>query len=171
MGNETQDNTFTLDCGEDKLSADSWGSIAQILSLATRFPGDNVLQFLFADGTLIVCPQVKVDSSEQFVAAYLSEPLPAWVHNGTAETRYAQLGRMDYSDYLKTAEWDAIKRRKRRQSGNRCQVCNASGVQLDVHHRFYGNRGHELDEDLIVLCHECHGIFEKAGKLKREDDY
>jgi hypothetical protein len=54
------------------------------------------------------------------------------------------------------------------KAGFRCQVCNAYGVQLNVHHRTYERRGAEWDTDLIVLCHDCHEIFHTNGKLAKD---
>ena len=80
--------------------------------------------------------------------------------------RWEGLASMPYREYLKTPEWNDRRKRKLEAVGYACQVCNASGVQLDVHHRTYARRGGELDDDLTVLCHDCHGIFHAAGKVK-----
>lgn len=162
--------TFTLECCETEESAWDWASIAKIVKVAKNHPGKRTLFAKFPTGLLVMFPEVLVSGSEEFVAEFHSgEPLYWGLYNpGT--TRHDELRGMPYREYLQTPEWKETAKRKRRQAGNRCQVCNASGVQLDVHHRTYENRGHELDEDLIVLCHECHGIFEKAGKLKECQD-
>jgi len=39
-----------------------------------------------------------------------------------------------------------------------CQLCNSKD-NLNVHHRTYERRGHELASDLIVLCKQCHKTF------------
>lgn len=72
---------------------------------------------------------------------------------------------MPYSEYLKTPEWQERRIKHLKKSDYRCQLCNMKSVTLNVHHRTYERRGHERDEDLIVLCQECHEIFHKEGKL------
>jgi len=66
------------------------------------------------------------------------------------------LRNLPYSEYLKSHHWGAVKARiKRRKT---CQLCN-SKEGLHVHHRTYERRGEELDEDLVLLCAECHRKF------------
>lgn len=79
-------------------------------------------------------------------------------------TRAEELRTMPYRDYLQTDEWQARRRKHLRDAGYRCQLCNSDG-RLNVHHRTYERRGHELYTDLIVLCEECHDIFHREGKL------
>ena len=74
---------------------------------------------------------------------------------------------MPYEDYLQTPHWKHRREDKLRAAGRRCQVCNRGSRTLDVHHRTYERRGQELDEDLIVLCRECHDIFHKHRRLGR----
>lgn len=80
-------------------------------------------------------------------------------------THLEELHTMPYYDYLKTPEWDARRKRSLRKAGYCCQVCNAKGVRLNVHHRTYERRGYEDDRDLIVLCADCHTIFHENGSL------
>lgn len=75
---------------------------------------------------------------------------------------------MPYYDYLQTPEWQDTRKRAMKRAGFRCQVCNAYGVRLNVHHRTYERRGYEENRDLIVLCENCHGIFHINGKLAGE---
>lgn len=65
------------------------------------------------------------------------------------------LSDMAYSEYLSTEHWKDVRDRALKRAKNRCQLCNgADGLQ--VHHRTYENIGHEHQEDVIVLCRECH---------------
>lgn len=81
------------------------------------------------------------------------------------EDRLRLLKTMLYSEYLQTKEWKNKRALKLEASGYACQICNAAGVQLDVHHRTYERRGAEAGGDLIVLCHSCHGLFHRAGRI------
>ncbi len=69
-----------------------------------------------------------------------------------------ELRAMPYTDYLRTPHWRRRRAAKIRAAGGRCQLCGrgGSGTLLDVHHNTYERLGEERDEDLIVLCRECH---------------
>jgi len=93
----------------------------------------------------------------------LAELKTKWAGMDRAE----YLAKMAYSEYLLTAEWNEIRTRKLESVGYACQMCNASGVLLDVHHRTYERRGRERDEDLTVLCRDCHEAFHASRKLAK----
>jgi len=68
-----------------------------------------------------------------------------------------------YKRYILSDTWKRKSRAAKYRVGYRCQVCNRSSDEdiLDTHHRTYERLGYELDEDLIVLCRRCHGLYEK----------
>lgn len=68
------------------------------------------------------------------------------------------LGRIDYKEYITSPEWKITAQKAKERAGFKCAICNSS-KQLNVHHKTYERLGRELDEDLIVLCHDCHEIF------------
>lgn len=74
----------------------------------------------------------------------------------------------NYYEYIKSKAWRKKAETAKKRAGERCQVCNRSRreVQLDTHHRTYENLGHETRQDLIVLCHDCHELFEKNKKMR-----
>ena len=78
--------------------------------------------------------------------------------------RRAALAAMPYPDYLLTREWRRRRSAALRRAGFRCQVCNAAGPILDVHHRTYERRGAEDAGDLIVLCRLCHEKYHNVLK-------
>ena len=68
----------------------------------------------------------------------------------------------DYKAYLNSPKWQATRKRLYREYEYRCAMCG-SPKNLQVHHITYENIGEEKDEDLTVLCRECHtGLH--AGK-------
>lgn len=75
------------------------------------------------------------------------------------ESNLQRLRVMPYREYLQTDHWAATRGQKLRQAGYACQLCNARGGVLDVHHRTYERRGFEWMGDLIVLCRDCHAKF------------
>lgn len=83
------------------------------------------------------------------------------------KARLYELKTMPYRDYLRTPEWQERRKRHIKSAGFRCQVCNSSGVPLDVHHRTYERRGDEYYKDLLALCRNCHEIFHREGRLAK----
>lgn len=97
----------------------------------------------------------------------LQSDLAALRQTWAAEDRKESLKTMPYSEYLQTKEWKNRRDRKLEASGYSCQVCNAAGVRLDVHHRTYERRGAEEEHDLIVLCRSCHNLFHSSARLAK----
>lgn len=77
--------------------------------------------------------------------------------------------RMPYYRYLNTPHWKHMREIKLLEIDNRCQICYNS-TQLHVHHRTYERLGHEKLTDLTVLCKECHDLFHKNRKLKKNPE-
>lgn len=71
-----------------------------------------------------------------------------------------------YERYLDSPEWRERRAVAIRKAGGRCQVCNGPD-RLEVHHRTYERLGSEMEDDLTVLCHDCHGLFSEHGRLRR----
>lgn len=64
--------------------------------------------------------------------------------------------RKRYAEYLDSPFWKTTRMEKIKRVGCNCEQCN-SAYNLSVHHLTYRNLGHEdIDNDLIVLCQECH---------------
>jgi 5-methylcytosine-specific restriction endonuclease McrA len=65
------------------------------------------------------------------------------------------LRKMPYAEYLKTEHWREVRERALRLAGHKCDLCSKTQY-LRVHHRTYEHRGFEFDEDVRVLCDDCH---------------
>jgi hypothetical protein len=63
--------------------------------------------------------------------------------------------RTRYRAYLLTDAWRSRRNRALKAAFFRCQKCS-SKRGLEVHHRTYERLGAERDEDLEVLCRDCH---------------
>jgi hypothetical protein len=63
--------------------------------------------------------------------------------------------RREYDLYLSSSHWRSLAARIKTARGNRCERCGET-ERLDAHHLTYDRIGHERDEDLMVLCRECH---------------
>jgi hypothetical protein len=75
-----------------------------------------------------------------------------------------ELRGVPYGDYLQSAHWQNLRKRKIDSAGGRCQICNFND-SLSVHHRTYDRLGAEPLEDLTVLCRHCHGLFHDHSRL------
>lgn len=69
----------------------------------------------------------------------------------------ADLLRLEYFEFLRTAYWKAIAYRVKFEANFRCSLCNSKKL-LNVHHRTYATKGTEIDnmKDLTCLCEKCH---------------
>lgn len=73
------------------------------------------------------------------------------------------INNMSYYDFLRTPYWDGVRNYKLKSANYCCQLCGQKGI-LHVHHKTYENHGKEhiksiADNDLIVLCEDCHKKF------------
>ena len=68
--------------------------------------------------------------------------------------------RESYSDYLKSDKWINFRSRVFAKRGFKCESCS-SKKNMQLHHLTYENVGNEHDEDVMILCQQCH---EKAHK-------
>lgn len=87
-------------------------------------------------------------------------------HKGQTFLMSHNLSRLDYYEYIKSDEWKARADAAKERAGHRCQVCNKTG-RLDAHHRTYERLGEELPEDITVLCHDCHELYETNRKSRK----
>jgi len=68
------------------------------------------------------------------------------------------LRNIPYTEYLQTKHWKDIRKKALIRGNKKCRMCG-SKENLQVHHNTYKNIGNERDEDLTVLCKECHEFF------------
>jgi len=77
---------------------------------------------------------------------------------------------MRYTEYLNTPHWWAV-RKAINERDKVCQWCG-SEISLNVHHLSYENKWHEQNEDLILLCKECHEKYhEEEIKIRNKRLY
>lgn len=77
--------------------------------------------------------------------------------------------RIDYYTYIQSPERRSRADAAKRRAGYRCQVCNRPNNQvvLNAHHRTYDRLGHEHDDDITVLCRDCHELYESNKRLPK----
>ena len=68
--------------------------------------------------------------------------------------------------YLKSVWWDERRHRALELATYQCECCHSGGA-LHVHHLSYHNLFGEEDEDLMVVCHDCHSKAHEE-KFERE---
>jgi hypothetical protein len=107
------------------------------------------------------------DEHADFDQAFHQQPLPLALADALEHALDDFIGRRvtphipgDYTDYLRTPHWRAVRRRMLERSGGFCQRCQRRFrlAALDVHHRDYRHIGAERERDLEVLCRECHQL-------------
>ena len=76
------------------------------------------------------------------------------------------VGREGYLDYIRSAEWKAVKTRYLKSKlPKNCLVCKAPwSNSFHFHHRTYKNLGREFLRDLVVVCGKCHDLIHEYQK-------
>ncbi len=74
---------------------------------------------------------------------------------------------IDYNEYIKSPEWRSRANAAKQRAGYRCRICNRHQreIPLHAHHRTYERLGHELPDDITVLCEDCHHLYEQHKHL------
>ena len=64
---------------------------------------------------------------------------------------------MKYRDYIRSKEWQQVKKRYR--ASNLPQDCHVCGTRpVEMHHKTYKRLGSERLTDLLPLCRTCHQL-------------
>ena len=78
----------------------------------------------------------------------------------------------EYTSYIQSPEWLWRREKALERAGYQCEDCGEEWLILQVHHVRYDNLGNEQDDDLKVLCVECHDIADRERKrATRRDRY
>jgi 5-methylcytosine-specific restriction endonuclease McrA len=72
------------------------------------------------------------------------------------DVRLRELGFNSYWAYRSSADYMQRRAEARAAADGACAHCDATGMQLDIHHRTYERLGRESAWDLIALCPACH---------------
>jgi len=83
------------------------------------------------------------------ITEYLRDILQVWIP-GSQGNDATEEERQSYAEYLQSPKWKEKRKRKIKEAGFRCQLCNNKESALHVHHRTYENVGNEKLSDLIV---------------------
>ena len=75
----------------------------------------------------------------------------------------------EYDPYIRSAAWRVKADAAKVRAGYRCQGCSrhSTQVHLDAYHRTVDRLGNERDDDITVLCRDCHRLFER-NKWRRK---
>ncbi len=72
---------------------------------------------------------------------------------------------VDYFEYIRSKEWHKRREEYLNKFGRHCQACgNKKGIE--VHHKQYGEFGHEPDYALVAMCSLCHKDFHATNRLQ-----
>jgi hypothetical protein len=156
----------------------SWATVAFGLAHRSKDAGLTDIngigpKRIYDKASLGVCLTYTLENDIDDIAASLRTEHEATMSRILSEGRQIErqvvadhLRALPYGDYLKTDHWQEMRAEALKRAGNRCQVCNFPD-KLHVHHRTYARRGHELLDDLTVLCERCHKLFHDNGRLAR----
>lgn len=70
-----------------------------------------------------------------------------------------------YNVYLQSEHWKNF-RNETLKKRNKCEKCN-SKENLCLHHLTYERLGHETQEDIMVLCNDCHKKIHSERKTPK----
>lgn len=76
-----------------------------------------------------------------------------------AGTWYQKKGNAEYERYIHSATWKEKAAERMDMDYHRCCVCGREATE--VHHLTYDNFRNEHMEDLVSMCHKCHGKAEE----------
>jgi hypothetical protein len=71
------------------------------------------------------------------------------------KTQYRYAGDITYNEYIDSKQWKLLREWLFHFRGKKCEKCGKK-TYLNVHHVTYDRLYHELPNDLIILCRECH---------------
>lgn len=75
----------------------------------------------------------------------------------------------DYTDYIQSEAWAAVRQEAFRIHGRKCARCLGTN-QLHVHHKTYKNfKNEDVQNDLVPLCRLCHKKLHKFCKKRQLD--
>ena len=91
------------------------------------------------------------------------------IHHNQKPRAKKESGRIDYREYINSAEWAKRSRDILHKGFYYCALCG--GKATETHHNSYRNLGNEKDWELINLCNECHSLFHKTHKYDQEKNH
>jgi 5-methylcytosine-specific restriction endonuclease McrA len=71
-----------------------------------------------------------------------------------------------YAAYLRTDQWQSIRKRVMARANGRCEGCGMVEPR-EVHHLTYAHRGNEFLFELVALCEACHLRITAGEKARR----
>jgi hypothetical protein len=83
------------------------------------------------------------------------------IHQSCQDTK------MNYEQYIKSAQWDKKRAERLEIDGHRCAICHAT-ERLSVHHLHYETlTAEDARHDLITLCPNHHQLFDGLERWRR----
>jgi len=83
------------------------------------------------------------------------------------DNQYTYKNCKDYNVYLRSKKWAKKKKHIIKTYGGKCEICDST-KELQIHHNTYKNRGMELDDELLILCKDCHNTYHFTNKIGRK---
>jgi hypothetical protein len=143
-----------------------WRDIEYRLAMHSMDVSGGIIDIFDACTTVEAVNQIELAVRRWLDLTLIDRPEADWVSHRARWRRDDILSGMNYREYLQSDHWRNMRLVALQRANFHCQVCNAD-TRLDVYHRTYERRGHELPDDLTVLCRSCHETFHKNGRLAR----
>lgn len=135
----------------------AFGLLSGIIFAWFQFFDPKRKSFLDLERTYAIAKQaLAAGSTRHFQTRFQA---PESIQNSVRKQRQS-----NYRVYLQSDEWQELREMALERAGYRCQICSSTDG-LQVHHRTYENIFEEDEEDLTVLCEDCHELFHTHGRL------
>lgn len=158
-------------CGKLKILAGNEYGRIKYLSTVIK---NNLSDYQNQAPSITIENHIKDVSIDEYIAKYLDSNL-MFDPKVTREERFAMIinpkfqneeliaeaiNKLSYKEFLETPYWETITDYKRSRADFKCEQCGSS-INTCTHHKTYSRHGYEhrsdvIDNDLIVLCRECH---------------
>ena len=76
----------------------------------------------------------------------------------------------EYLEYLQSPHWKQLRQECLEFAGFTCERCRKVSGELHVHHLTYEHLWDEWEDDLQVLCPDCHKTADKERETKSSED-
>lgn len=83
-----------------------------------------------------------------------------------------KFSKVEYEEYLKSPQWQTIRRKKAKEQNNLCEICHKKVLKgYHIHHKTYIRFKKERLNDLMFLCEDCHiKLHSKQNKGKTKEN-
>ena len=158
-------NLFNYLHGKTKITCDECGKKSNSVKKDKKIMTDELREEIRQNTAQYI--KNYLDPTKSFDKNISSQERTRLIMNQPDRVNYGMVTKhiraMSYQDFVRTPYWKTISEYKKFKSNYKCSLCG-SNQKLATHHSSYERHGREheyivVDEDLIVLCKDCHDKF------------